>query len=98
MNDIPSASELKQEIWDAAIKDIVSTIKQINKDPKYMPKVMTIYEGSTYAHVLTDEFIEYIVHLFESKGYRVVIEHFNLSPLDDGSLIQKTAKKISIYW
>ena len=61
---------------------------------------MTIYEA-TYDHVLTDEFLEYIVNLFESKGYRVVIEHFKLSlkPPTDGSLIQKkTSKIISIYW
>ena len=70
---IPSASELKQQIWNKAIKDIVSDMKEINNNPRFKSKVMTIYEGGTYEHVLTNEFIEYIVYLFESKGYSVTI-------------------------
>ena len=100
MDIIPSASELKQQLWDDAIKDIVSDIKEINNNTRYKFKIMHIYEGATYEHVLTDEFIEYIVNLFESKGYSVTIEQVHL--YGQGALLspqnKTTTKHIIISW
>ena len=98
--DIPSASELKHQRWAEAVKDIVSDIKIINMNERCMLKQITLYEGGTYEHVLTDEFIEYIVNLFESKGYSVTIEQVHL--YGQGALLspqnKTTTKHIIISW
>ena len=108
VNDIPTVFVLKQQRWDKDIKDIISEIKKKNLEPAHNIKSITLVNrSSVHTQLLTDEFTTYIVNLFESKGYIVVVNnntvverpaHVSKNILISGRYYDDTVKTITISW